>query len=312
MAIEHADKGVPGGGTPGLLLTWPLAAVCALAVGATSTSAWGFVAAGLCLVSAAATFLVQRRWNASAASAARVDEPPRTDWELQAAEPARAPDVEKPMRNLQQHAASMVALVAGALDAMDRATVVAKASGQRIATGATAVAEIEAAIEGLATHVEESGAVFAELQEKANRIGSIVLTIEQIARQTDLLAVNAAIEASRAGPAGRGFAVVASEVKVLAARTNEASSQVSALATALAASCRSAGDRVGEASKATEIGRSRTKSSQEVMRDIQAGAVKRVEIVSEVVEALRKQQLIGDHIATDVQLLAQRIAGAPR
>lgn len=318
MYIECHDAAVPSGRLPALAmwLTWPLTALCALAVGATSTNAWGSAATGLCLLSSACAFIVHRRWHSAAASSVHAGAAFDRGMELQA-EPAyagyavQAPDVEEPMADLQQHAAAMVRSVADALDAMDRATALAKTSGQSVSTGVAAVAEVEAAIEDLATHIEESGAVFTELQEKANRIGDIVLSIKQIARQTDLLAVNAAIEASRAGPAGRGFAVVAHEVKTLAARTNEASSRISALATVLADSCRSAGNRVGESSKAMFIGRSRTRSSREAMQEIQSGALKRVEIVSQVIEALKKQQFIGDHIAADVQRLAEGVAAAP-
>ena len=214
------------------------------------------------------------------------------------------------IRNLRQHSGLLVRLVADALDAMDRATVLAKSSGDQVKAGAVAVTGIESAIEELAHHVEHSSAVFAELQAKANRIGDIVASIQQIARQTDLLAINAAIEASRAGTAGRGFAVVAHEVKALAARTNEASSQVSELAAALAASCKVAGERVGEASKATELGRARIQASRDAMQGIQTGAQKRVAIVSEVIEALRQQQTLGDHLAQDVQVLGDKVSFA--
>ena len=211
------------------------------------------------------------------------------------------------VQNLAQHAGILVRLVANALDAMDRATVLAKSSGNQVKDGAVAVAGIETAIEELAQHIEHSSAVFAELQAKANQIGDIVATIHQIARQTDLLAVNAAIEASRAGATGRGFAVVAHEVKALAARTNEASNQVSTWASALAASCQSAGERVGDASKATENGRARIHASREAMQGIQTGAQKRVAIVSEVVEALRQQEVLGNQLTHDIQSLAEKV-----
>lgn len=216
-------------------------------------------------------------------------------------------ELSREVQSLTQHAGFLVRLVANALDAMDRATVLAKSSGNQVKDGAVAVAGIETAIEELAQHIEHSSAVFAELQAKANQIGDIVATIHQIARQTDLLAVNAAIEASRAGTTGRGFAVVANEVKALAARTNEASNQISTLASSLAASCKSAGERVGDASKATETGRARIHASREAMQGIQTGAQKRVAIVSEVVEALRQQEGLGNQLTDDVRSLAEKV-----
>eukprot|EP01035_Chromulina_nebulosa_P015758 gene15758-20872_t len=70
------------------------------------------------------------------------------------------------VQNLAQHAGILVRLVANALDAMDRATVLAKSSGNQVKDGAVAVAGIETAIEELAQHIEHSSAVFAELQAK--------------------------------------------------------------------------------------------------------------------------------------------------
>lgn len=221
--------------------------------------------------------------------------------------PIQVSDLAEEVQNLAQHASLLIRLVAHALDAMDRAKVLARSSGDQVKDGAAAVTGIETAIEELAQHVEHSSALFAELQAKANRIGDIVATIHLIARQTDLLAVNAAIEASRAGTAGRGFAVVAHEVKALAARTNEASDQVRALASSLVTSCKSASERVGSASKATDIGRTRIHASREAMQGIQTGAQKRVAIVSEVVEALRQQEVLGNQLAHDVRALVEKV-----
>lgn len=94
----------------------------------------------------------------------------------------------------------------------------------------------------------------AGLSEAAQTIGSIVETIRAVAEQTNLLALNATIEAARAGEAGKGFAVVASEVKTLAAQTAKATEQIAGQISAVQNSTRTAVDSLrGIAGKVEEI-----------------------------------------------------------
>ncbi|WP_209004114.1 methyl-accepting chemotaxis protein [Labrenzia sp. CE80] len=93
------------------------------------------------------------------------------------------------------------------------------------------------------SNAQSSNQKIAGLAEAANRIGDVVSLISEIAEQTNLLALNATIEAARAGEAGRGFAVVASEVKSLAGQTAKATEEIS---TQIAAIQASTSDAVGE------------------------------------------------------------------
>ncbi|MDL2183592.1 methyl-accepting chemotaxis protein [Pseudomonas sp. ChxA] len=108
----------------------------------------------------------------------------------------------------------------------------ADADGQARA-GDKVVAEAIAQIERLAAEVARSTDAMTHLQQESNKIGSVMDVIKAVAEQTNLLALNAAIEAARAGEAGRGFAVVADEVRGLAQRTQKSTEEIEGLVAGL-------------------------------------------------------------------------------
>lgn len=185
------------------------------------------------------------------------------------------------------------ALVDRTLADMAEANVLAKASGANVTTGADLMARARQSIEKLGAGLHRAQDDLTALATQSGEISGIVATITQISEQTNLLALNAAIEAARAGEAGRGFAVVADEVRKLAEQARNASERIGRIAADLNATSRDASEAVRDTSHIVDQGLELTLAARDAMAEIQAGTRRRVEVVNQITKAIGRQREIG-------------------
>lgn len=141
-------------------------------------------------------------------------------------------------------------------------------------TSQIAVGEILQKIEGMVQNISKTGDVIIDVKRLSDNISSILTQIREISDQTNLLALNAAIEAARAGEAGRGFAVVADEVRKLAQNTKDSSAQIEAMVLNLQSGVDNAYENMNQSSQAANEVNNQSSiigdSIEHIRRDVEA------------------------------------------
>ena len=142
------------------------------------------------------------------------------------------------------------------------------AAAQAARDGARVVAETVKGMESIKTKVGLSAAKVQEMGQRSTEIGAIVETIEDIASQTNLLALNAAIEAARAGEHGKGFAVVADEVRKLAERSSTSTKEIATLIRGIQQTVAEAVAAMKEGTQEVELGAVRANEAGQMLTNI--------------------------------------------
>ena len=157
----------------------------------------------------------------------------------------------------------------------------------------------------LAETVSNTTGTMSKLAQSSDQIGQIATVIKEIADQTNLLALNAAIEAARAGEQGRGFAVVADEVRKLAERTTNATTEISSIITALKSETHLAVESVSAGNQQVRSGVELVEAAREALSGIQSACQRSLTLVSDIELATREQSNAANSISQNVEQIAR-------
>jgi len=171
--------------------------------------------------------------------------------------------------------------------------------------GSRHVQETIDGINAIAESVAGTTQVVRDLGEQSERISGIVRVIQEIADQTNLLALNAAIEAARAGEQGRGFAVVADEVRKLAEKTATSTREISAMIAGIQQNTATAVEQMHQGTAQVEAGVTVAAGTGASMSQIEAGAGEVLTAVDEISTALHEQSVASNQISQGVERIAQ-------
>ncbi len=216
------------------------------------------------------------------------------------AETAESRDVNDLQRvETEQIAAAVTEMAATAGEVARSAASAASASERADAesrAGRTRVDETLRSVGGLAADVGAAGETIARVEANTREIGAVLDVIRGVAEQTNLLALNAAIEAARAGEQGRGFAVVADEVRALASRTQHSTAEIQSMIAALQQGAQAAAQTMG-----------RSQASAQATLDVARQAVQSLEAIAEAVGTMRDMSTQIATAAEEQSVVAQDI-----
>ena len=156
-----------------------------------------------------------------------------------------------------------------------------------------------------AQEIETASGEVSRLGEDATRIIDVVKVIKEIADQTNLLALNAAIEAARAGEQGRGFAVVADEVRKLAERTGNATNEINQMSGKISEVVSHALDSMGKVVETTRQGVIDAETAQNSIASIQQSFSEVANVIEEISTALTEQNVASGDLAKSTERVAQ-------
>ena len=180
----------------------------------------------------------------------------------------------------------------------------ARIAGEKAREGGKVVTMTIDGMNRIADVVEKSADTVFVLGQNSDKIGEIIQVIDDIADQTNLLALNAAIEAARAGEQGRGFAVVADEVRKLAERTTNATKEIASMIHTIQNDTADAVTSIQEGKKEVESGKVLALKAGDVLKEIVEGAGQVADIIVQVAAASEEQAATVEEIGQNVEAIS--------
>ncbi len=184
-----------------------------------------------------------------------------------------------------------------ALSMASQAEALAKNGGQ-------VIHQVVSDMDDIARSAQQSAQVIRTLDQESEGIFNIIQVIKSIADQTNLLALNAAIEAARAGEQGRGFAVVADEVRSLAARTSASTQEIAAMVARIQNSTREAVSSMEAGVAQVDKGMAVTADVERAIREILDATLNTTQLVNDITRTIGEQSQASNEIAHQVEMIA--------
>lgn len=185
-----------------------------------------------------------------------------------------------------------------------QATQEAKNAGQLASEGGNVVDNTVVGMNRISEVVAKAAHTVKDLGKSSDKIGEIVQVIDDIADQTNLLALNAAIEAARAGEQGRGFAVVADEVRKLAERTTKATKEIATMITTIQKETSGAVQSMEEGTQEVERGRELAEQAGASLRKIIESSHQVVDVINQVASASEEQSSAAEQISQNIEAIS--------
>jgi methyl-accepting chemotaxis protein len=191
----------------------------------------------------------------------------------------------------------------------ERAQAMAHQAEQLAKDGGQVIHQVVEDMQGISQSVQQSAQVIRTLDKESEQIFSIIQVIKGIADQTNLLALNAAIEAARAGEQGRGFAVVADEVRQLAGRTSSSTEEIANMVQRIQQSTREAVISMESGVAQVDKGMAVTADVERAIREISQATLSTSQLVNDITRTIGEQSQASNEIAQQIENIATMAQG---